>query len=352
MKRAPIEDVPVRRLLVLLFCLGLLVSGCGGDDDTPDVDIKVNKPGQAGPFQFPTVSSSELGTDPKIVSSTDPPDNSVLKILKEGDGEKIKAGDVIAADYRGQVWEPSGAELPPFVNTFDSGVLWVGSIDSVIPAWNKKLPGVRVGSRVLLVATPDDAFGIDPPDGQPILPNDTLMFVIDVLDAYPRDTGPTGTKVTPGSNAKLPKVTGVADPRITIPAGDPPSELLTALLVRGKGEKVPDKAWVSVQYTAVVWRTGKVFDSTWQRKGGPVPLASRLAVRGTPLNGKPGGGVIEGLLKGLVGQTVGSRVLLVVPPGQGYGAAGLPDKGVRGDDTVVFVIDILGSYRSGERPGA
>lgn len=350
--RSLIEDVPVRRLLVLLFCLGLLVSGCGGEDNTPEVDIKVNKPGQAGPFKFPTVSSSTPGTDTKIVSSTDPPDNSVLKVLAEGKGKAIKEGDVIAADYRGQVWESSGAELPPFVNTFDSGVLWVGSIDSVIPAWNKKLPGVTVGSRVLLIATPEDAFGLDPPDGQPILPNDTLMFVIDVLDAFARDTGPTGTKVTPDPDPKLPKVVGTEDPKITIPDGDPPTDLLNEVLVKGKGEKVAEGAWVAVQYTAVVWRTGKIFDSTWQREGGPVPLASRLTLRGTPLNGKPGGGVIEGLLSGLVGQNVGSRVLLVVPPSQGYGEAGLADKGVRGSDTVVFVIDILGSYRSGNRPAA
>lgn len=342
----------MRRLLVVVSALGLLLAGCGGGDDKPEVNISVNKPGQAGPFQFPTVSSSAPGTDTKIVSSTEPPTASELKVLTEGKGKAIKAGDVIAADYRGQVWESSGAELPPFVNTFESGVLWVGSIDSVIPAWKKKMPGVKVGSRVLLIATPDDAFGLNPPDGQPILPNDTLMFVIDVLDAYPRDTGPSGTKVTPSSNATLPKVVGTENPKITIPDGDPPKDLINELLVRGKGEKVPDKAWLAVQYTAVVWRTGKTFDSTWERKDGALPLSTRMASRGTPLNDKPSGGVIEGLLKGLVGQTVGSRVLLVVPPSLGYGEAGLADKGVLATDTIVFVIDILGSYRSGERPAA
>jgi predicted sulfurtransferase len=43
----------------------------------------------------------------------------------------------------------------------------------------------------------------------------------------------------------------------------------------------------------------------------------------------------------LVGKTVGSRVLMVVPPADGYGAAGSPPK-ISGTDTLVFVVDILG----------
>ncbi len=53
--------------------------------------------------------------------------------------------------------------------------------------------------------------------------------------------------------------------------------------------------------------------------------------------------MIPGWDTGLVGQTVGSRVLLVVPPAQGYGEAGNPPT-IAGDDTLVFVVDILGAY--------
>ena len=44
---------------------------------------------------------------------------------------------------------------------------------------------------------------------------------------------------------------------------------------------------------------------------------------------------------GLVGQTVGSRVMLVVPPKDGYGKAGASSVGIKGTDTLVFVVDIL-----------
>jgi peptidylprolyl isomerase len=53
------------------------------------------------------------------------------------------------------------------------------------------------------------------------------------------------------------------------------------------------------------------------------------------------GQVIPGWDKGLVGQTVGSRVLLVIPPADGYGSAGSPQANIKGTDTLVFVVDIL-----------
>jgi peptidylprolyl isomerase len=51
--------------------------------------------------------------------------------------------------------------------------------------------------------------------------------------------------------------------------------------------------------------------------------------------------VIAGWVDGLVGQTVGSQILLVVPPSSGYGDAGAPAAGIGPTDTLVFVIDIL-----------
>ena len=60
--------------------------------------------------------------------------------------------------------------------------------------------------------------------------------------------------------------------------------------------------------------------------------------------------LLVSLLKGLAayGQTylmiyVGSRVVMVVPPADGYGAAGSPPK-ISGTDTLVFVVDILAAY--------
>ena len=86
-----------------------------------------------------------------------------------------------------------------------------------------------------------------------------------------------------------------------------------------------------VQYTGVNWRTGKVFDSSWSRDE---PFAFILGE----------GQVIKGWDDGLLGQKVGSRVMLVIPPADGYGSAGNSGAGIKGTDTIVFVVDILGAY--------
>ena len=58
-----------------------------------------------------------------------------------------------------------------------------------------------------------------------------------------------------------------------------------------------------------------------------------------------GGAVaLVGWDEGLVGQTVGSQILLVVPPDKGYGTSGSSDGTIKGTDTLVFVVDILNAY--------
>ena len=57
--------------------------------------------------------------------------------------------------------------------------------------------------------------------------------------------------------------------------------------------------------------------------------------------------MIPGWNKGLVGQTVGSRVLLVIPPSDAYGSAGQWQAGIKGTDTLVFVVDIIGAVTPG-----
>jgi peptidylprolyl isomerase len=36
--------------------------------------------------------------------------------------------------------------------------------------------------------------------------------------------------------------------------------------------------------------------------------------------------------------------MLAIPPADGYGKTGSPQAGIKGTDTLVFVVDILGSF--------
>jgi peptidylprolyl isomerase len=83
-------------------------------------------------------------------------------------------------------------------------------------------------------------------------------------------------------------------------------------------------------YVGQIWR-GKVFDSSFSRH--------QLAAFPIGL-----GHVIPGWDKTLVGVRAGSRMLLVIPPVDGYGAAGDAKVGITGTDTLVFVVDVVASY--------
>ena len=142
----------------------------------------------------------------------------------------------------------------------------------------------------------------------------------------------TGDAVAPVDGQ--PTVTLAADgkPTITIPSGvAAPTSLVVQPLIKGTGPVVTAGQTISVHYTGVIYDGGKQFDSSWDR-GQPADFVI----------GK--GQVIPGWDEGLVGQTVGSQVLLVVPPDKGYGAQGQSSAGIKGTDTLVFVVDILDAY--------
>jgi peptidylprolyl isomerase len=186
---------------------------------------------------------------------------------------------------------------------------------------------------VLAVIPPKDAFGTSGNTQEGIGAKDTLVFVVDLLSQFPATL--SGKQTSTGGGA-LPTVTppaanSKAGPTVKIPAKTNPSKSLQVkTLIKGTGAVVKKGQDIAVQYTGVLWRTGQVFDSSWSRQ---TPYA-------TPI-GK--GQVLPGWDKGLVGQTVGSRVLLVIPPAEGYGSAGNSSGtiAIKGTDTLVFVVDIL-----------
>lgn len=137
-----------------------------------------------------------------------------------------------------------------------------------------------------------------------------------------------------GPTATLPKVSGAfgATPTITFPSSDPPGTLTTQVLESGHGPVVQKGQLLVANYVGQIWR-GKVFDSSFSRH---VASAFPIGL----------GHVIPGWDKTLVGAHTGSRLLLVIPPADGYGPKGQPSAGISGTDTLVFVVDVLGSYSS------
>ena len=118
-------------------------------------------------------------------------------------------------------------------------------------------------------------------------------------------------------------------PSISQPEADAPTELESATAIEGEGPEVQEGQNVSVHYTGWLWDdASEPFDSSWER-GEP------FVVQG--VGSAP---VIDGWNEALVGERVGSQIVVAIPPEKGYGEAGSPPN-IPGDATLVFVIDIL-----------
>jgi len=111
-----------------------------------------------------------------------PPADLQITDVTEGDGAEVQAGDTLTMQYVG-VDYATGKE---FDSSWDAGQPFTFQLGSgeVIPGWDQGLEGMKVGGRRELVIPPDLAYG---KAGQPptIKPNETLVFVVDLLDAEP-----------------------------------------------------------------------------------------------------------------------------------------------------------------------
>ena len=307
----------------------LALAGCGSSSPSASSSSSASAAAAADTYKSVTVTGA-FGQAPKVtIPKVTGTGDLLTKTLIQGNGAKLTTADGLVGNYVAYDWSGKTSKLLGSSYTSGSPSLFVGRL---LPGLETALIGQKVGSRVLAVIPPKDGFGASGSSQVGIGGKDTLVFVIDLDSAFPTTTVP-GTQSTTAGGA-LPTVTppkpgSTAGPTITIPAKTTaPKALQVKTLIPGTGAKVKSGQDVAVQYTGVIWRTGKVFDSSWSRNQ---PFTTAI--------GK--GQVIKGWDTGLVGQAVGSRVLLVVPPAQGYGSAGASQAGIKGTDTLVFVVDIL-----------
>lgn len=270
--------------------------------------------------------SGDQGAKPEIDLPTPfSVDETESTVLVKGSGDVVKAGQRVTVQYVGI----NGTDGNEFDTSWGrSASTFVLDEKQNLPGLVKGLIGVPIGSRVLIVVPPKDGYGVQGSPAAQIGPTDTLVLVVDLESARNVLTHASGTVVKPPAGLPTVKLDKNGKPTITIPKTDPPTTLVSQVLIKGAGAKVQKSQQITVHYVGVIWSSGKVFDSSWQR-GQPSTFAIGV------------GRVISGWDLGLVGQTVGSQVLLVVPPDQGYGANGNDSAGITGVDTLVFVVDIL-----------
>lgn len=253
-----------------------------------------------------------------------------VKELIHGSGPKIGTNDFVVAHLLAYQW--AAKTHKELLNTYKQNKPAAGTAGQLtgLPALDKQLVGRTPGTRLELTL-PHKTVGDQIAQALKLGSGDDLVLSVDVLNAYGKNASVQGTQQQ--VDAKLPQVTPGAPgqaPTVKIPSAPAPSTLQVKTLIEGTGKPVAKGQTLIGQYDGVLWRTGKEFDSSYKH-GSPA---------GFPIGV---GQVIPGWDKGLVGQKVGSRVLLVVPPKEGYGPQGSQQAGIKGTDTLVFVVDILGA---------
>jgi peptidylprolyl isomerase len=306
-------------LAVALVVGAATLAGCGessGDakdakaDSGPLASVKVEG---TDPAKEPTVT---LGTKPlKVTGET-------KRVITEGKGTAAGKTDLLS--IKAQIINGTDGTLATSTWKEKQNLGIDLSDKNMLPLFTSQLPGAKPGARLLIAAPTSAVYGPQGNESLKLKAEDPILFVVDVVKVVSPLKEAEGTAVAPKAGLPTAKTTLGKPAVITMPKATAPTTLVNQPLITGKGEKVVSGQTLRVAYTGALWRDGKVFDSS---PGYPTPIGV--------------GAVVPGWDKAIVGQTVGSRLLLVVPPADGYGDKGQGD--IKGTDTMVFVVDILGA---------
>lgn len=268
--------------------------------------------------------SGDVGKAPEVeFSERMDADGVETETLVEGDGAEIEDGDWIEAN----VASYNGFDGQQISTTYGKGgggaqVLQISADDPRFEG----LIGSTVGSRVAVVGTSNDFFGQEGLGGTTlgVGNTDSVLYVVDVMRE---------AEVTEGPEWFPTIISGKGDPQFLdfTDTPEPSGELQVEALTEGEGRPVTEGDDVRINYLGQTATGPGPFDENFSQ---PEPQPSPVT------------GFVPGFTQAIVGQRIGSRVVVAIPPELGYGEAGNPQAGITGTDTLYFVIDVLGAAPS------
>lgn len=272
-----------------------------------------------------------LGSQPDVDFPTPlETDGAQQAVIEAGEGDPIARGQIV--DFQVSLFNGENGELITASSYDPDEAPLRRTAGAELDLLAEAVQCALVGSRIAVTGTIADVFGADTLDASLRLGNDdAIVMVIDVEAAYlGRATG-----VPQLGASGIPAVVTTPDgiPGVTIPNEAPPSELRSHTLVLGQGPAIEEGDRAVLHYTGLLWSTATVFDSSWER-GAPATF------RIVSFEDDPAG-IVPGLAEGLIGRTVGSQVIVVIPPELGYPSGQAPAT-IPDGSTMVFVVDILG----------
>lgn len=313
--------LPILTVAALSVALVGCTTGDAEPDATDDPTSGARECAASGPLSDSVKVSGEFGELPTVEFEAPlAPEVTERTVVTEGDGDPTPYGAVATVDY--SFYNATTGDVIESTN-FTDGEEAVFVIDEaqLLPGLLKTVECTPIGSRVVGVVPATDAFGEEGLEDFDIAAGDSLLFVVDVVDAATRAWGeqqdaPEGFPTVELDDDGAPTVTIPDDYEL-------PTTSQSATLLAGDGREVQATDQVYIQYYGLDAETGDVFDQTWD---------------GTPYGGSASG-FITGFTDALVGQKVGSQFIVVIPPGEAYGEAGTEHE--LAGKTLIFVVDVL-----------
>lgn len=317
--------------------LTLALAGC-----TPATDASGEPCAPSGGASKSVRVTGDAGAmDLELTSSTPVRATSLERsTLESGDGDALNADDAVQATvtvFNGEDGERISAQSARLINT-------AGASDWASQTLRCGAPGDRIAT----VVPAPEVYGegrVAAAGVAGLTEESALVIIVDVLDVVPglpgtlkqADLLAAAEGEAQPAVAGLPTVERDGEGKPTVSVTDElevPVQAQSAPLIVGSGDTVELGDRVYVHSVGVIWRSGAEFESTWGDK--PKEFVTT--------------GVVPGIADALVGQTVGSQVIAVVPAAAGYGSEALTQMGFEGDDTMIFVFDILGVAHSEGTP--
>jgi hypothetical protein len=334
----------VRKLAAILLASAFVVS-VAACSDLP-AQVQGCTPAFPGGSASKSVTASgAIGTTPKVHVPTPTTASKVENtVLTAGKGLLLGKGDIAEISsilYSGKTGKVVGATSQTAAYSSATAVqVPVGDSSTVLPLTvTKALLCAHSGSRIVTVLSASKVYGsaaAATSAGQSA--NTTMVLVTDIGAGYRgRATG-----ILQPLQSGFPSVVTAGDgtPGLTLDLQEPPKTLKSEVVRGGSGVKVKAGQKVLLQVQGVEWSDPaptKTFDSTWTDHTPRFYSLKALVANAS------GQFLDKGSVKALVGQRVGSQVLVVVPPKAGYPSGKVPS-GYPTGSTLIFVYDILGTY--------
>ncbi|MFD4421329.1 FKBP-type peptidyl-prolyl cis-trans isomerase [Agromyces sp. NPDC058484] len=310
MNRALRRATPV----ALATAAALLLAGCaagggpeGGTSDADCLDVS------SGPLSDGVKVEGEFGASPTATFSAPlEADELERTVVIEGDGDVTEDGDkvnVIVSAYSGATGKEAFSQ---------PATIPVGE-EEVFEAFRSGVECLPVGTRSVTVAPASALYDGAGNETVGIAPGESVVIVIDVVEVQETPKPAEWTK-------DVPEVKFGADgaaPTVTLPATPPPAEFQLKVLEEGDGDEVQAGDNVTLHYQGTSWDTGEVFDQSYG--GEPAQFTTDA--------------VIQGFGAALVGQKVGTKLIVTIPPQYAYGTEKSEQNPLAGQ-TLVFLIEI------------